>query len=128
MLNESILCIYDRLIQSGDTMKPKSDPVSLPFGKILSKLMKDRQLTIQAIADLAGVNKSVVHGWMTGTTPHDLHAIGKLSRALGIGFRELLLGEPEAPVNLASLEIQFDKEDIFEGLCEVRIRRIVPKE
>ncbi len=108
-------------------MNSKNDPVTLPFGKILSKLMKDRQLTIQAIANLAGVNKSVVHGWMTGTTPHDLHAIGKLSRALGIGFRELLLGEPEIPVTLSTLDIQFDKEDFFEGLCEVRIRKIIPK-
>jgi len=64
---------------------------------------------------------------MTGTTPHDLHAIGKLSRALGIGFRELLLGEPEVPITLTTLDIQFDKQDVFEGLCEVRIRKIVPK-
>jgi len=108
-------------------MNSKNDLVTLPFGKILSKLMKERQLTIQAIANLAGVNKSVVHGWMTGTTPHDLHAIGKLSRALGIGFRELLLGEPEVPITLTTLDIQFDKQDVFEGLCEVRIRKIVPK-
>lgn len=108
-------------------MNPKNDPTIIPFGKILSKLMKERQLTIQAIANLAGVNKSVVHGWMTGTTPHDLLAIGKLSRALGIGFRELLLGEPESPVTLSTLEVQFDKVDVFEGLCEVRIRRIIPK-
>jgi transcriptional regulator with XRE-family HTH domain len=108
-------------------MTQKNDPATLPFGKILSKLMKERQLTIQAIANMAGVNKSVVHGWMTGTTPHDLIAIGKLSRALGIGFRELLLGEPENPVTLATLDLQFDKEDVFEGLCEVKIRRIIPK-
>ncbi|MBM3383259.1 MAG: helix-turn-helix transcriptional regulator [Betaproteobacteria bacterium] len=108
-------------------MTSKADLDALPFGKILSKLMKERQLTIQAIANLAGVNKSVVHGWMTGTTPHDLFAIGKLSRALGIGFRELLLGEPELPVSMTTLDLQFDKEDVFDGLCEVRIRRIVPK-
>ncbi|MEN9808803.1 MAG: hypothetical protein RLZZ488_370 [Pseudomonadota bacterium] len=108
-------------------MNSKSDTGGLPFGKILSKLMKERQLTIQTIADLAGVNKSVVHGWMTGTTPHDLRAIGKLSRALGVGFRELLLGEAETPVTLSNLEILFDKQDVFEGLCEIRIRKIVAK-
>lgn len=108
-------------------MNSKDESGALPFGKILSKVMKERQLTIQSIANLAGVNKSVVHGWMTGTTPHDLFAIGKLSRALGIGFRELLLGEPELPITMSTLDLQFDKEDVFEGLCEVRIRRIVPK-
>ncbi|MFZ9520325.1 MAG: helix-turn-helix domain-containing protein [Silvanigrellaceae bacterium] len=108
-------------------MNSKKDTANIPFGKILSRVMKDRQLTIQAIANLAGVNKSVVHGWMTGTTPHDLLAIGKLSRALGIGFRELLLGEAENPVTLSALEVQFDKEEVFDGVCEVRIRRIIPK-
>jgi transcriptional regulator with XRE-family HTH domain len=122
---KSLKNIYASVFE--DEMNPKNDPALIPFGKILSKLMKERQLTIQAIANLAGVNKSVVHGWMTGTTPHDLIAIGKLSRALGIGFRELLLGEPEIPVTLSTLDVQFDKVDVFEGLCEVRIRRIIPK-
>jgi transcriptional regulator with XRE-family HTH domain len=122
---KSLKNIYASVFE--DEMNPKNDPTLIPFGKILSKLMKERQLTIQAIANLAGVNKSVVHGWMTGTTPHDLIAIGKLSRALGIGFRELLLGEPEIPVTLSTLDVQFDKVDVFEGLCEVRIRRIIPK-
>lgn len=108
-------------------MTPRIEISTLPFGKILSKIMKERQLTIQAIANLAGVNKSVVHGWMTGTTPHDLYAVGKLSRALGIGFRELLLGEPEAPFTMSSLEMHFDKQQVFEGLCEVSIKKIVPK-
>lgn len=109
-------------------MTPRSEILSLPFGKILTKVMKERQLTIQAIANLAGVNKSAVHGWMTGTTPHDLIAIGKLSKALGIGFRELLLGEPELPVTMSSLDVQFDKQVIFEGVCEILIKRIVPRQ
>lgn len=108
-------------------MNSKNETAALPFGKILSKLMKDRNLTIQAIADLAGVNKSVVHGWMTGTTPHDLRAIGKLSRALGVGFRDLLLGESETPITLNNLDVIFDKQDVFEGLCEIKIRKIVAK-
>ena len=109
-------------------MTPRSDESSLPFGRILTKLIKERQLTIQAVANLAGVNKSVVHGWMTGTTPHALHAVGKLSRALGIGFRDLLLGEPESPIGLTSLDVHFNKELVFEGICEVSIRRIVAKQ
>ncbi len=109
-------------------MTPRTEILPLPFGKILTKVMKERQLTIQAIANLAGVNKSVVHGWMTGTTPHDLIAIGKLSKALGIGFRELLLGEPELPVTMSSLDVQFDKQVIFEGVCEILIKRIVPRQ
>lgn len=108
-------------------MTPRSQAPSLPFGKILSKVMKERQLTIQTIANLAGVNKSVVHGWMTGTTPHDLIAVGKLSKALGIGFRELILGEAEMPLTISSLDMQFDKQVVFEGVCEVTIKKIVPR-
>lgn len=108
-------------------MTPRSTAPSLPFGKILTKVMKERQLTIQMIADLAGVNKSVVHGWMTGTTPHDLIAVGKLSKALAISFRELLLGEAELPLNISSLDVQFDKQIVFEGVCEVSIKKIIPR-
>lgn len=97
--------------------------------------MEKRGLTLSQIAALAGVSKTVVHDWNTGSTPHDLLAVGRLARALGLSLRELLLGEPEDEKAMAALEpgtpangiAQFsdtEEEQVAEGVFRVSIHRI----
>lgn len=98
----------------------------IPFGRILSGLMKQRDLRIADVAEMARVSKSVVHGWMTGTSPRDLTAVKRLSDALGISFSELLLGEKDKSMQIVSF-IETDSVPFFDGYCRLRIEKVIPK-
>ncbi len=103
----------------------KTGTDSLPLRATLAALMAQRELTLQQVADLAGVKKSVVQGWLSGSNPHDLRAVARLAKALGVGFKSLLLDEPEDV--LPALDQTHDRVTVLDGLCEVTIRKIVPK-
>lgn len=98
---------------------------ALPFARILAQLMKDRRLTIKAVAELAGVRTSVVQNWLSGAVPHDLFAVNRLSSSLGISFKEFLLGEQEGK-NIKGVS-SFDECDLFDGICHVNIKRMIPR-
>lgn len=97
----------------------------LPFAKILKGIMNERGLTLRQVAEMAGgVRTSVVHGWISGANPHDLHAISKLARALGISFKALLIGEVEDSFQISSPSELFDETELFNGICRVSISRL----
>jgi len=98
---------------------------SLNFGITLRKIMDERGLTVRAIAELASVNSSVVQSWIGKANPHDLEAVGRLAKALNIGFKQLVLGEPED--SLQAFPSSFEQEIILDGLCHVTIRKIIVK-
>lgn len=98
----------------------------LPFGKILTQVMKDRDLSIAAVAKMAGVSRSVVQSWTSRANPHDLQAVARLAKALNMNFKELLLGETDQE-SIKSVNDLFDEKDLFEGICKISIQRLVPK-
>ncbi len=95
----------------------------IPFGKNLTRIMTERNYRIHDVARLSGVGKSVVHSWMTGTTPRDLPAVKRLADALDIQFLELLLGEREVRTEFHA-NVPFDEVPLFDGICRVRIERL----
>jgi transcriptional regulator with XRE-family HTH domain len=105
------------------------------FKSVLARLTKDRRLTASQVAALAGVARSVVADWLSGSNLRDLAAVGKLAKALGVSMRALLLDEEEeqkitqTAVGSASdiVSIAFDEIDLFDGLCRVSIRKVVPR-
>lgn len=108
-------------------MKRKSGTNKLPFGKILKGVMQERGLTVRAVAEMAGVSPSVVQGWVTKANPHDLQAVARLAQALGMSFKALLLGETESIGKAAAVSDLFLEQDLFDGLCKVSIKRLVPR-
>ena len=123
MLDE--LCTKSDSISTMPAKKRKGTS-TLPFSSILGNEMKKRNLSIQQIADLSGVSKSVAQGWVTGANPHDLKAVHKLALALGMGFQDLLIG---IPVVTSSNELlgTFEEQEFFEGLAKISIKRLIPK-
>lgn len=105
-------------------IKQRKGTNQLTFGKRLRKIMDQRSLTVRAVAEMAGVTGSVVQSWISNAVPHDLEAVSRLAKALNVGFKELLLGEPETEENP---ELMFDAQDWFEGICKVKVQRLVPK-
>ena len=100
---------------------------TLPFGRVLRALMQERHLTLKQVADLAGVSTSVVQNWLENKNPHDLQAVAMLAQTLGISFKALLIGEPERIGAGSDLSDLFQEQDLFDGLCKVSIKRLVPR-
>ena len=107
-------------------VKKRKGTSTLPFSSILGAEMKKRSLSIQQIADLCGVSKSVAQGWANGANPHDLQAVHRLATALGLSFQALLLGVP-VEVNLESLNGMFDEQEFFDGYAKISIKRLIPR-
>lgn len=90
--------------------------------------MNERGLSVGAIAEMAGVSRSIVQSWTSKANPHDLQAVARLAKALGVGFKELLLGElEERDIEGISSDALFDEQEFFEGICRVKVQRLVPR-
>lgn len=100
---------------------------SLSFRHVLAGVMKVRNLSIRQVAALATVSPSVVQSWLSGGNPHDLRAVARLSKALGLSLEELLLGEEQSLQFSKISKSEFDEVDLFDGLCRVSIRKVIPK-
>jgi transcriptional regulator with XRE-family HTH domain len=101
---------------------------SLPFAKILKRVISERGLTVRAAAEMAGVSGSVVQSWLNSANPHDLRAVATLAKALNMEFKELLLGEVEyRSLEADGIDELFEEKDLFEGFCKVSIKRLLPK-
>lgn len=108
--------------------KKRSGTDKLPFGKILKSIMEERDLSVRAIAEMAGVRPSVVQNWLSSANPHDLQSVSKLAKALNIEFKKLLLGESDSEINVATTAQDFfDEKEFFEGICKISIQRLIPK-
>lgn len=100
----------------------------LPFAKILKHVMDERALSVGAVAEMAGVSRSVVQSWTYNANPHDLQAVARLAKALKMNFKELLLGEADhEPTREISFQDLFEEGEVFEGICKINIQRLVPK-
>ncbi|MEK2687432.1 helix-turn-helix domain-containing protein [Bdellovibrio sp. GT3] len=105
------------------TIKPRGRK-EVPFGKILSGIMKERKLTFKMVAQMAGVSVSVVSDWTAGNSPRDLHAVFRLSQSLGVDFSRLLLGEVQVNREVSSIAELFEETEMFEGLVRVSIKKV----
>ncbi len=86
-------------------------------------------VTVKEAGRIAGVGTSKIQAWRTGTQPTDFKAVRQLARALGTSFSFLLTGEddtrPEGETPIA--EVLKDGGMIFDGICQVTIKRLVPR-
>lgn len=101
----------------------------LPFAQNLKRIMDERNLTVRAVAAMAEVKgPSIVMSWLSSANPHDLKAVAKLAKALNVGFKELLLGEVEGRgIEGLTASDLFDEQEFFDGICRIKIQRLVPK-
>lgn len=107
--------------------KKKKGSNTLPFKEILKALMSERKLTSRKIAELAGVNPTVVQNWLEGKNPHDLQAVSKLAQGLKVSFKSLLLGESEYVEGPTSVAELFEEQEWFDGLAKITIKRLIPR-
>lgn len=92
--------------------------------------MKDRALSLRAVADMAGVGVSSVADWLNNSSPTDYMKVARLAQRLGIGFEWLLTGlEAEPPRAPLRLEDFFEEESTeIEGLWRIKAVKIRRKD
>jgi transcriptional regulator with XRE-family HTH domain len=89
------------------------------WGKRLSSILEEKEISQRKAAKIAGVGKSVVNGWTTGVSPSNLAAVHRLCEALGVSFVWLLVGtEPNHESKLKIIG-DFDKEFCFDGYARL---------
>jgi transcriptional regulator with XRE-family HTH domain len=94
-----------------------------PLARFLDKLIETKGMTAKALAQQAGVAPSVLNGWRNGATPNDLAAIKKLANRYGVSLSQALLAEDD----IVSVPTGWDSIEVLAGLCEISIRKFVPK-
>jgi transcriptional regulator with XRE-family HTH domain len=100
----------------------------IAFSRNLRKLISEGRLSLNQISEISGVAKSVAHGWVNGVVPRDLLAVAKLSDALDMQFRELLLGESEASDKAkGATKTKLSEKELFDQFCGILINRLENK-
>lgn len=94
--------------------------MSTSIGKIFTKIVKEKRLTLKEISKATGVPASTLAEWQTNRTPKNPAQVQKVARFLGVSLHYLLFGEEdsEEPVQ------KIFKEDVFSGVFEISIKRI----
>lgn len=108
--------------------KIKKAPVLGPFAINLAKLIKEKSISVRAVAKVAQVPSSTLAQWLEGVMPQDLEAVHRLAVYFSVDFQFLLIGrmpEPKAP----RPEDLFDvaNEASLTGMFQIEIKRLVPK-
>lgn len=88
--------------------------------KNLSKIMKERNLSLAALASASGVPKQTIHGWTAGRRVRDLDKLKKVASVLKMPLHDLLYGVPD-PFSSVTNEVL---KELFSGDVRVTIHRI----
>jgi transcriptional regulator with XRE-family HTH domain len=74
----------------GDRPRVKVDPELLPLGREVRRLRKERGLSQEALADLAGLHPNYIGGIERGERNVGVKALFRLARGLDVKPRDLL--------------------------------------
>ncbi len=99
--------------------------MEIKIAKVLSRIMKERRLSIKELSEMSGVPTSTLHEWQNGRSPRDPVKAKQLAEALELSLDQLLFDEPlkKEPLQIE----QIIKEDFVSGTFEVTIKRVKDK-
>ena len=96
--------------------------MEIKIAKVLSRIMKEKKLSIKELSDMSGVPTSTLHEWQNGRSPRDPVKAKKLADSLDLTLDQLLFDEQlkKEPLQIE----QIIKEDFVSGTFEVTIKRV----
>ena len=89
----------------------------------LTRLLKERRLSVEALARQMQVSPSTLKAWTAGSAPRNLDDVRTVASCLGVSFEYLIFGEDTSSAH--ALEQQL-LEQVFDGFLKVRIERVIP--
>ena len=94
----------------------------LKVHSVFRRLLKERSLTLGAVAKATGVPKSTLSTWLVaGSKPSDPTQIRAVSNFFGLGMTQFLFDEPEQELSLEALKTEM----VLDGLYRIRLERVV---
>lgn len=94
--------------------------MSTEIGKVLSKIIKDRRLTLKEISKATGVPSTTLAEWQSNRTPKNPAQVKAVANFLGVSLHFLLFGEEDQQEPIQKIL----KEDFFQGTFEISIKRV----
>ena len=111
-------------------MPRKKRTQTAPVAKFIRRLLKEKNLTARAIAEIAGCSPSIINSWSSGTSwPCEavVH-LKQLCEYFGEPLSVALTGEPEKKIkNTNDIDAMFDRVEAFDGYAQIRFVKLVPK-
>ncbi len=115
---------------NNEKKKPSRTKISSPFAQNLKQILDDRGVSLRKAADICGVEPSVLHGWLQGTSPQDIQKVLKLCNELKCDFQWLLTGTRDK-INAKEMSLSelFDMENdpTFSGIFMIEAKRLKRK-
>jgi transcriptional regulator with XRE-family HTH domain len=105
--------------------KPRKMDHQSPLAQFLEKVIQDHGISAKKIASELGVSPSVLSAWRQGSYPasEQLPRLRLFSNRFGKTLTQVLTGEPDS----GAVVPEFERHEVLNALCEIRIVRLVPK-
>jgi transcriptional regulator with XRE-family HTH domain len=95
----------------------------IKIGKVLTELLKQKNLSIRQLAKNTGVPASTLSEWTSGRAPKNLVHAKNVAKTLGITTHFLLFGEEDDQEPIQKIL----KEELFSGTFEISVKRVKVK-
>jgi transcriptional regulator with XRE-family HTH domain len=96
----------------------------LKLHETLSRLLKERGMTLRRLSKESGVPPSNLSAWQVpGTKPKDVLQVAAVADVLGVSLSFLLFGKSEKKINLEELPTEL----IMSGVYRLRLERVLPQ-
>lgn len=93
--------------------------MELQIGPVLSKILKERRLSLRELSKATGISVSTLSEWSANRNPNP-SKLKLVADYLGVSIHFLLFGVEDNQTAIAKIL----KEDIFSGTFEINIRRV----
>ncbi len=106
--------------------KKRSSRDKAPLSQFLHRLLKEKNLTLKAAAEIAGTATSTVQSWRDGAAPSEtVSCFKKLCNIYGYTLSYALTGESDDIDG--DLSHHFSEDEWFDGYARIKILKLVPK-
>ncbi len=96
--------------------------MELQLGKILSRLLKEKRISLKELSAATGVPSSTLSQWTANREPKKPTQIASVAKYLGVSLHYLLFGTSDE--NEADLASTIRTQDFFSGIFEISVRRV----
>lgn len=94
--------------------------MTIQIGRVFSKILQDRRLTLKEIAQATGVPATTLAEWKSNRTPKNPVQVRKVAKYLGVSVHLLIFGEEDDQEPIQKIL----KEDLFAGTFEITVKRV----
>lgn len=96
--------------------------MELQIGKTLSRLLKEKRVSLKELSAATGVPSSTLSQWSANRSPKNTVQVAAVAKFLDVTMHYLLFGEEDG--NQAFDLAQVLKQDLFSGVFEISIKKV----